>query len=181
MTHIRFMRAFTLIELMVTIVVLGIVLFIAVPNFYKFVIKQEVKSQTSELALTLMYARSEAMKLQKPIAVVPMKTSNNDRWVNGWCVVPKGKNCSNTSDVLRQFEVSSNHIISSQNTQYASTQLVFTARGSLESGTGFITLQPDSNDKNLNEGSLRCIDINRQGRARVLTASDTICQVVQKS
>ncbi|WP_373975076.1 GspH/FimT family pseudopilin [Chitinibacter sp. SCUT-21] len=60
-------RGFTLIEMMITVVILGIVLAIAAPNMMSFVSSTRVKSITENLAQDLILARSEAIRRNKPV------------------------------------------------------------------------------------------------------------------
>lgn len=58
---------FTLIELMVTIVILGIVLAIAAPDLMRFVNQSRVKGVAENLAQDLVFARTEAVRLGKTV------------------------------------------------------------------------------------------------------------------
>ncbi|WP_157669952.1 Tfp pilus assembly protein FimT/FimU [Chitinibacter sp. GC72] len=60
-------RGLTLIEMMITVVILGIVLAIAVPNLMSFVNTTRVKSVTENMAQDLIMARSEAIRNNSPI------------------------------------------------------------------------------------------------------------------
>ncbi|MBN8772197.1 MAG: GspH/FimT family pseudopilin, partial [Thiobacillus sp.] len=55
-------RGFTLIELVVTLAVAGILLGIAIPNFQLFVMNNRMASQANDLITALNMARSEAVK-----------------------------------------------------------------------------------------------------------------------
>ncbi|WP_051304842.1 GspH/FimT family pseudopilin [Chitinilyticum litopenaei] len=59
--------AFTLIEMMVTIAILGIVLVIAVPNLNDYIARTHVKGVADNLAQDLVFARSEATRLNKTV------------------------------------------------------------------------------------------------------------------
>lgn len=54
-------RGFSLIELMITVAVLGVLLAIATPNFIEMINSTRVSSQADELASNLALARSEAV------------------------------------------------------------------------------------------------------------------------
>jgi type IV fimbrial biogenesis protein FimT len=53
-------RGLTLVELMVALAVVGVLLVIAVPSFYDFILVQRLKSINAQLVTDLQYARSEA-------------------------------------------------------------------------------------------------------------------------
>jgi type IV fimbrial biogenesis protein FimT len=84
---------FTLMELLVTIVVVGILAALAVPAFNSFVLNDRVIGQINSLVGSFNYARSEAIKqhLSAGVTVCPSsdgKTCNNTTaWGGGWIVL----------------------------------------------------------------------------------------------
>lgn len=74
-------RGFTLIELMVTLTVLGIMMGIGVPSFKSFIAGQKVKTATYELMSSLLLARSEAVKRNTNVALTPASAT---AWAGGW-------------------------------------------------------------------------------------------------
>jgi type IV fimbrial biogenesis protein FimT len=74
---------FTLIELMVTLTVLGILMGVGIPSFRSFIANQRVKSAAYDMTATLVFARSEAIKRNTSITVAPDTEGN---WAGGWSV-----------------------------------------------------------------------------------------------
>jgi type IV fimbrial biogenesis protein FimT len=83
-------RGFTLIELMVTVVVLAILLAIGVPSFREFYLNNRITSQINMLHSHLLLARSEAVKRNRPAQVCGIAPGSQlcaDRdWSQGWVV-----------------------------------------------------------------------------------------------
>jgi type IV fimbrial biogenesis protein FimT len=76
-------RGFTLIELMVTLTVLGILLGVGVPSFKNFIQNQKVKTAAYDINTAIMIARSEAVKRNTDVTIAP---DTADTWTAGWTV-----------------------------------------------------------------------------------------------
>lgn len=84
-------KGFTLIELMVTIAVLGTVISLAAPNFNSLIRNTKSSTLTGDFVTALNFARTEAIKRGRNVSLCPSinKTScatAND-WTKGWIVV----------------------------------------------------------------------------------------------
>jgi len=66
---IQRVTGFSLVELMVTVVVIGILSALAVPNMRAFIQNMRITSQTNEFISDLNYARSEAIKRAADVTV----------------------------------------------------------------------------------------------------------------
>ncbi|AWL30192.1 prepilin-type N-terminal cleavage/methylation domain-containing protein [Acinetobacter defluvii] len=65
----RFVRGFTLIELMVTIAVLAVIAMMAAPSFGNLVARKQLDTLTQELVLLFGEARGQAISLRKNITI----------------------------------------------------------------------------------------------------------------
>jgi type IV fimbrial biogenesis protein FimT len=83
-------RGFTLMELMVSITVLGILLAVAVPSFLEIVRNNRLVSQNNEFIGSLNLARSEALKRSGSVSVCASADqatcSGSTDWTTGWIV-----------------------------------------------------------------------------------------------
>lgn len=74
---------FTVIELMITMVILGVIVTLAIPSFNNFVLKSRVNSAATEIQTSLLVARSEAVKRNSSVSITPVDTA---AWTQGWSV-----------------------------------------------------------------------------------------------
>ena len=81
-------KAFTLIELMVTISVLGVVIALAVPSFNTMIVNNRSATLGEEFASVINYARSESIKRGVRITLCASKDGltcgSGDTWVDGY-------------------------------------------------------------------------------------------------
>lgn len=75
---------FTLIELMVTLTVGAILLALAAPSFSSLIANQRSKSAASDIYITLAKARSEAIKRNREVTLLPVVAG---AWQNGWKIL----------------------------------------------------------------------------------------------
>ncbi|MGE5027345.1 MAG: GspH/FimT family pseudopilin [Betaproteobacteria bacterium] len=143
---------FTMVELLITIVIVGILATIAVPSYRDYVRNQRVKSASFELVAALNLTRSEAIKRNKNIAM----TQAGGGWQNGWSISADGQ-------LLRQQSAYNGvSITDSAN----STAVTFNRDGRLASTpTSFaVGVSPASSAV-----TSRCISISLSGRANSKT------------
>ena len=76
------LRGFTVIELMLVLVILGVFLSLAAPSMRDMVITSQVRSSASDLYESVILARSEAIKRAANVDLIPVSGS----WQNGWTV-----------------------------------------------------------------------------------------------
>jgi type IV fimbrial biogenesis protein FimT len=74
---------FTVIEILMVLVILGLVAAVGAPSMRDLIASTRVKGAASDLFGSLMFARSEAIKRNANVDVVPVSASN---WTAGWSV-----------------------------------------------------------------------------------------------
>ncbi len=85
-----FTKAFTLLELLITLSIASIVLIAGVPAFQNFTLEQQMKAAIGSLHIDLMVGRSEAVHLSTRVVSCPGSPatgcSDDSNWSDGWIV-----------------------------------------------------------------------------------------------
>jgi len=76
----RAYAGFTLVELMVVVALLAVLTVVGVPSFRSFIVEQRARATVADLRIVLMTARSEAVKRNRDVDVLPAVGG----WQNGW-------------------------------------------------------------------------------------------------
>lgn len=76
-------QGFTLIELMVVLALAAIIATFAVPSFQSAMARQKLNLAASDLLVSVMQARSEAIKNNRRAIVQPIDSTN---WSRGWLI-----------------------------------------------------------------------------------------------
>jgi type IV fimbrial biogenesis protein FimT len=96
-------HGFTLVELMVSLTILGVLTSIAVPSFARLIAANRLSTQASELTTALNMARSEAVRRSLPVT---LRSADADNYALGWTVFPDANfdctaaGATNTTDGL---------------------------------------------------------------------------------
>jgi type IV fimbrial biogenesis protein FimT len=121
---------FTMIELMITLIIVAILLAIAVPSYRYVTNSSRATSEVNGLLGDLQFARSEAIKEGQPVTVCPANTAGtaclttSNVWNTGW-IVFQDPNSSHTVDsgetilrVQKGFSVTTDSFTSDNNVDY---------------------------------------------------------------
>lgn len=117
---------FTLIELIVTIILMAILAGVAAPSVKQFMVDQAVKAVAVDLVGALNYTRSEAVKRNASVTLVPV-----DAWNDSWELVID-------TDTLRVWEVSEGLSISGPD------EIEFFGNGRLAAAVEFVICNASS-------------------------------------
>jgi type IV fimbrial biogenesis protein FimT len=78
---------FTMVEAMFVILIMSILAVIGIPAMRDLIVSTRVKAAASDAFATLIFARSEAIKRNAAVDVIPVDATN---WALGWKVRPVG-------------------------------------------------------------------------------------------
>ena len=152
----RTQTGFTLIEMIITLTIVGVLLTLAVPSFRQVMLNQGIRTASFDLYSALEYARSEAIKRGANVNVRAGDTTANDgSWSKGWRV----RDASN--NLLRSWTAASTVTIAEAG---SATTVTFARDGHLTTGTApKWQINPTTS---MNGIDLRCIQVDLVGRPR---------------
>ncbi|HET7832107.1 MAG TPA: GspH/FimT family pseudopilin [Gallionella sp.] len=140
------LSGFSMIELLITIIVVGILAMIAVPSFSDFIAGQRIKNASFDITSALTLARSEAIKRNANVTI----TQAAGGWQNGWTVTAGGTTVS-SRDPLSGVTIDG----------AAPASVTYAANGRLLAGTGTLSFEISSPNSSV---SPRCISVDPSGR-----------------
>lgn len=144
------MRGFTIIELMITLILLAVMVTLAMPSLSDLVRDQRVKTATFDVYSSLIFARSEAIKRNSNIDLVPAGSD----WAGGWQVRIQ----SDSTVLKRQDSLSAMNITGPAGT------ITYQRDGRLD-GTTVPTFLVKSSENN--SITARCVQIDLAGRPNI--------------
>lgn len=177
----RFQIGFTIIELMVTLIVLAIVMAIVVPNFTGLINRNASLAIGEEMITAFNFARTEAIKLRQPVSICPSDddaTGCGDDWSNGWIVYTDGAtetaDSTTVSSVLRVWnDISSSAELAVSRGANAVDFVRFTGMGMLARvGGSTDSVSVTAQQKNCSGEAARNITI---GLAGIISSKGTQC------
>lgn len=162
-------RGFTLTELLITVVVLGILVAMGVPSFNNFLLDSRRTGTLNEFVAALNLARSESIKRGVPVAVC--KTVNGTdcggagtTWAGGWLVF---------------VDLNNDAVVNAPNETVLRSRLVANPAytfNPVNNFTNFVGYRPDGTSNNIGNftycdrrglRSARAVIINITGRSRL--------------
>jgi type IV fimbrial biogenesis protein FimT len=146
----RTQGGFTLIEMLTTLIIVGILASIAAPAFTSLIASQQVKTSASMLQSSLLLARSEAVKRNTDVTVTPI----GGQWASGWTVA-----VSATSEILSNNNKSMQVTV----TGPASIQYNNAGRTSAGGGSTFKFSSASTSD-------IRCLNVDLSGMPMITTS-----------
>ena len=120
----RRLQGLSLVELLATLVILSVLVSLAAPSFSQMLAEQRLRQVSSELRISLITARSEAVKRNESVSLI----KRGSDWSTGWCV-EAGAATACTSQPIQQFNVAADRITVAKNGATGGDPLQFNAWG----------------------------------------------------
>jgi type IV fimbrial biogenesis protein FimT len=174
-------RGFTLVELLVTIVIAGVLSLVAAPAMTRMLGSNRVQTENASLVSDLQFARAEAIKQGQPVTVCASADGTNclgaNTWQGGWVVfADKAGNgvydASADGPVLRRRAAfpGKDTFIASPTT----TAVIFNRDGFTSNlGTSVVTFKLHTADNDAK--ATRCVAVSIGGRLMSLAAGQGAC------
>ncbi|MCW8885237.1 MAG: GspH/FimT family pseudopilin [Motiliproteus sp.] len=170
-------QGFTLIELMVTVVIVAILGGIIAPNFSTFIKDNRLSGQINTLIGAIHYARGEAASRRTIVTICASSNgsscNDSNNWETGWIIFSDGNNSGNAvidgSDelILYQEALEGGNTLRESGFSFGTGKLHFNANGFLyasDPSSGTMTL---CDDRGASEA--KAIVVNISGTSRLAT------------
>lgn len=164
--HMNRSGGFTLLELMVTVAVAGVLMTVAIPAYQGMVERNTMTSVINDLVGDINYARSEAVTRGAPVFLCPSNDastcSGTGLWKEGWIVKatsdPSGDNLLrvHSAITLPTVDIKKNTV---------GAKISFNGSGFANEGAGTLALGEQGTD----DQNTACVVISLSGRVRTVT------------
>ncbi len=160
----KYYRGYTLLELLFSMAIAGILLTLAIPYWQSFINQHQLEMQTNRLLESIQFTRNTAISTQSPVAICPSDdgTSCVKSSEKGWIIVSNQQNDKSLLNVIRHYSLANGSKIIWQglgNNNY----LQFNPRGNAQGFNGnFTNIVIDKKSV-----LLKTIIVSPTGRARL--------------
>jgi len=162
-------KGITLIELMITLAIAGVLLATAAPSMREFIQNNRSATQINELQATLNLGRSEAIKRNSSITIC--RSSNGSscagNWQDGWIVFTDRDFDGTVDDGDEVLQVHSG-LVAGNTLRFTQAKISYANTGLARAGSNGIFIHCDSRGAQHARGLI----IGPSGRARLFTESD---------
>lgn len=181
MTHKKFTKGFSAIELMTALTAIAIISALAIPSFSIFIEKLRVEGTAKELQATLYFARSEAIKRGGQVAIQKIinntgdcKTAITNRdWDCGWIVCHDTNDngvCNTSEPTLQRVGTLAKVHVSRTGGSYS---IKFNRWGLVDGAWLGFSIVPQN--KSITHPGARGVCMSSGGRIRIISQEDIPC------
>ncbi len=154
-------KGFTIVELMFTMTIAGVLLAIGIPTFGDLVKNNRISTETNKVIASLRYARGEAISRDVSIGMVPIVAGND--WTEGWQIrldVDGNGDFTDAGDtVLRNIDrINQSTLL----TGAGVTQIVFNSGGDVTAAS-VTTFTLEANDCTDDDNHIKTISVSLSG------------------
>lgn len=171
--HSRFHKGFSLIELLVTVAIIGTLAGLAVPSFVSLIRSNRLTAAANDMLGAIALARSEALKRGARVVLCKSTDSatcnNSASWGDGWIVFLDADNDSvrtAASEPLLRVGQSNDGVTSSVTGATVSNYISFTSRGAARTTAG--AMQSGVISLCISGQKTRQLDLVASGRASIV-------------
>jgi type IV fimbrial biogenesis protein FimT len=171
---------FTLVELMITVSIAGILMAMAIPSFNSTIRSNRLTTYTNELVASLNLARSEAVK--RGVSVTVRKVDNNSftnlsaaaNWENGWDVFTDADSDGNyeAGDILIRTYAPLQSSYTLRGNNNFTNFIQYTSSGISNNIGSFVICDNNDGNNTPEANTSRLITVNAIGRPHLGVDSD---------
>ena len=174
-------QGFTLIEMLITIAIAGILLSLGVPSYESAINSNRLTAQGSELISTLILARSEAVKRGEFITVCKSNTAGTcgGNWEDGWIVFVDLNNSGSINageEILLENQGFDNPLYTLRGNANVANRITFSAQGQSLASIGQLALCYDADRDgtgNFDDTNAKVFTISGTGRVKAVEKANT--------
>ena len=163
-------KGLTLIELMITLAIAGILIASAAPSMREFIQNNRSATQINELQATLNLGRNEAIKRNSNISIC--RSSNGTgcagNWQDGWIVFVDNDLDGNVDAGVDEILRVHGGLVEGNTLKFTQTRVSYANSGLARTGSNGLFIHCDSRGPRY----ARALVVGPSGRARLFTESD---------